>query len=193
MHFGEADMFTMKINTVCFGFFLATLAWCFSGCASSEAPRQWERDPMQFARDSYGGWLHIEYKEALSAKSDRGEFIALQESTVYLLRSDGQIVLCPLKNIDHAHLEIHSENHGEFAAWTLIGTISTLTHGFGLMLTAPVWILSGSIAAASVSHIGKFDEGNPDPVWWKEMSQYARFPQGLPEKINLDKLHPRVP
>ncbi|MBI5512467.1 MAG: hypothetical protein HY909_01790 [Deltaproteobacteria bacterium] len=66
---------------------------------------------------------------------------------------------------------------GAMLGWSIAGLVSTITHGFFLVISAPVWLLSGSIVTAlnwsPTTRLANCSEAAP----------YARFPQGLPESM----------
>ncbi len=59
-------------------------------------------------------------------------------------------------------------------AWTIIGTVSTLSHGFYSLISAPVWAIVGSISTTTGwnPRLGLESCRSARP--------YARFPQGMP-------------
>lgn len=59
--------------------------------------------------------------------------------------------------------------------------MSTLSHGFGLALTGPVWLLSGTLAARADSRAPLITVNSP--ARWVQAQAYARFPGGLPEGL----------
>ena len=67
------------------------------------------------------------------------------------------------------------------ALWTVAGTLSTASHGVALLLSAPAWIIGGSVATTKVSHAPLITYPSRP---WSDLARYARFPQGLP--IGLD-------
>lgn len=62
-----------------------------------------------------------------------------------------------------------------YATWTILGTISTISHGWFAVYTAGVWIGVGTPASVAA--------GNPSLQVGdcRAVRAYARFPQGLPE------------
>jgi hypothetical protein len=123
-------------------------------------------------------------------ESLEGEFIAVDRDAVYIQHAGVQSVR--RENIRHAILETQSNDVGMYTAWTLIGAISTLSHGYGLIISAPAWIIVGSLSTASLSYLGRYEQTHPDPAWWSEVSMFARFPQGVPENIDLEKVLPKI-
>jgi len=59
-------------------------------------------------------------------------------------------------------------------AWTVLGTLSTLSHGWFLILSVPIWSVVGGATTAIVWSPGVRASG------CAEIRAYARFPQGLP-------------
>jgi hypothetical protein len=70
---------------------------------------------------------------------------------------------------------------GRLATWATVGTISTISHGVALVLSAPVWIIGGSVATSKANHAPLITYPSRP---WSDLARYARFPQGLP--IGLD-------
>ncbi len=64
--------------------------------------------------------------------------------------------------------------------WTLVGVASTITHGFGAVISIPIWLLFGipSIIGRSYEPVFVYSEKELD-----KMSIYARYPQGVPVEI----------
>jgi hypothetical protein len=168
------------------------LAFVASGCATSRAPDDWLPPAEELERQTYGAWLYLEYTENSQFVTAEGEFIAAQDSVVYLLPLAESFKKVTMKDITLAVLDVHEKETGKFAGWTVAGSLSTLTHGLGLMLSLPVWIVTGTISTVAVSHLGSEDQDYPNPLWWAGVSRYARFPQGLPASIDLQSLRPKT-
>jgi len=58
-----------------------------------------------------------------------------------------------------------------------MGALSTLSNGYLLVFTAPLWMIGGTIAAHSQYHAPIVKTPNEE---WERVRPYARFPQGLP-------------
>jgi hypothetical protein len=95
----------------------------------------------------------------------------------------------PIKQVDNARLETYSSKHGWVLSWTVFGTLSTISHGIGLVLTAPIWLVVGGIATSAQSQVPI--EKYP-PKTWDHLTMFARFPMGLPADIDLTSLQPKV-
>ncbi len=67
--------------------------------------------------------------------------------------------------------------------WTILGSVSTLSHGVALGLTPPLSAIAGSSATASASTSPRIRSLDP-----AELRPYARFPQGLPSALDRRNL-----
>jgi len=119
----------------------------------------------------------------------RGELLAVEPDTLFLIREN---TLNAISKSDvreaKAFLQEYPLTPGEVAGWTVLGTLSTISNGFGLVITAPLWLITGTVtgivAAAQANH-GDFVY--PDGSW-SELRKFARFPQGLPQGIPRERL-----
>ena len=103
-----------------------------------------------------------------------GELLAIDEKHLYMW--DGETSSFLLTHIDRVKIffrEAHSGGHG---AWTGLGALSTLTHGFFLIVTLPLWLMAGIPASLDASTADVV--AHPDS--FDELYRFARFPQGLP-------------
>jgi hypothetical protein len=69
-----------------------------------------------------------------------------------------------------------------------LGLVSTLSHGFFLVFSAPVWLLSGTVSAITLS-----GQNSRDATGAANLAEYARFPQGLPPALWHCATHPPSP
>ena len=60
--------------------------------------------------------------------------------------------------------------------WAVLGAISGISHGFWVLISAPLWGTIGGAAAATMSA----GESVAKPGGFTALKPYARFPQGLP-------------
>jgi hypothetical protein len=111
-----------------------------------------------------------------------GELLAVEPSWIYLSNGgEGPEQVVPVRLAEVSNVEIRDiywTPSAMLAIWSVVGTISTLSHGVILIFSAPVWVGTGiatSLAAASGNDLTVSREDFPRLV------QYARFPAGLPE------------
>jgi hypothetical protein len=102
-----------------------------------------------------------------------------------VLVPDGYLLAVSNHDVIRAQAEAYDAGLGTVAAWSTLGTISTLSHGYYLIFTLPLWIVSGSASGAVLSRepiVSYPDES------LASFAVLARFPQGLPP--GLDRAHP---
>lgn len=157
------------------------LAGVADGCATNTAPRNFLPAPAASQRTAYGGWIEVTRGDARHPERSAGELLAIQHDSVYLLSGRGPEVYAQ-SDVTSAKLTAYDSESGLLATWTLIGTLSTISHGWLLVLSAPVWIIAGSVTTAHQSHQPEFLFPT---AAWEDLRAYARFPQGLPPGLDL--------
>ena len=168
---------------------LLTILISVNGCVIPSAPNKWLPSFEETQTQAYGGWIEVTHSSDASqaaSSSAKGELIALSVDTVYILAETLQAI--PKTQITKARLVIYDSEADELGVWTTVGALSTLTHGYGLVLTLPIWITSGGIASSIQSRKPVIDY--PKSIW-DDFKPYARFPQGLPEGLDPTQLKPK--
>lgn len=189
------------------GMLLATtLVSALCGCASSRAPHAWLPYAQEAQREGYGGWIEVATRDAPDAPRFSGELLAVSDDSVFVMTSAG-VGGCALADVLRANLEGYDTRSGDVASMTLVGTLTSISTGIGLILIAPMWIVVGSIASGALSDDGQYsvdtarrrdstgERTAPDAErrTWKDMRLYARFPQGLPVALDRSQLRARQP
>jgi hypothetical protein len=149
------------------------LCFLITSCATTKVPSHWLSEPEQTASDGYGGWINIELRENRIA----GELIAISEDTVFI--ADSAFHAVGSKDILSARLVAY--NAPRMGGYVILGTISTISNGWWLIYTAPIWLIGGSIAATLCSFEPIIDYPER-PLW--VLIWFARYPQGLPPDLN---------
>jgi hypothetical protein len=167
----------------------------FTGCASTYSPVGWLPDTDEVAEQAFGGWLTIiTYPDTVDSQERwlqyGGEFISVDEKNVYLMYDSIHII--PKKNIMKARLDLDEKNSGAYGFWTALGTLATLSNGFYAIFTAPFWLFSGIPATVGESSRDIYEVENPDDFYWTDVQKFARFPQGLPDKVDFKKIKPKI-
>jgi hypothetical protein len=150
------------------------------GCASTTAPLKWLSPPRETQRLAYGGWISANYTADRKKSEAHGELLAIHTDSLFVLAANNLIAI-PLKKITKAKLTAYDANTGPLTAWSVLGTLSTASHGFGLIISAPVWIISGTAATSAQSYAPQLSFPKKS---WGEFRKYARFPNGLPPNID---------
>lgn len=141
------------------------------GVQVSEVPVRGFLARVSFASfEGQGDFLHLE-----------GELIAVDHRMIWLRVTDDDNCLLALDLSQIANVEVYDvydANADVVALWSTLGLLSTLSHGFVLVMTAWTWILPGAVLvsrAATASDL-EVDESHQLP----QLYQFARFPQGVP-------------
>lgn len=185
----------MLFHKIKFEVLCATLI-LFYGCATSYAPDNWLPNTDQIQREAYGGWLTLYVTDYSTTQNDgdpaeiSGEFISSDSNNVYLLTVDNLLTINK-SEIKEAILELDDKNTGEYAVWTTLGALSTVSHGMLAGISFPLWLIVGISASSGESLRDRYVEELPADIYWEEVQKFARFPQGLPTNLDLNKLKPK--
>ena len=159
------------------------IAVACAGCARNSAPEGWLPEPAEAQVSAYGGWIELRYNQATEQRAD-GELIAVSADSVWLLGQDQALVI-PTTAVKQGKLTAYAAEKGPLVLWTVVGTLSTISNGWFLIFSAPMWIVGGSLAVGSES---RAPERKSPRLSWEELAPYARFPQGMPEGMELSTL-----
>ena len=150
--------------------FLALLA----ACPSIPVPAEHIPAPEDLGRQPTGSWIAIWDRQGGLIV---GELIAIDRGSVFVLPSNRRLVALPVDEVDHARLVAYDARSSGLGWWGGLGTLSTISHGALLIITAPVWLL-GTTGAVIWNKHGALEDV-PDRSL-EEIRAWARFPQGLP-------------
>jgi hypothetical protein len=175
----------MSVTSVARWVSLATAVACAG--AHNTAPGGWLPKPAEAQADAYGGWIELTYKKSAGPRRTAGELIAVSADSVWVLNDSGGIVI-PTTAVQSGKLTAYAAQTGNLTTWTLLGTLSTISNGALLIFTAPMWLIGGSL---TVGGEARSPERKHPPLGWIELAPYARFPQGMPEGLQLTALQPK--
>ncbi len=156
-----------------------------SGCAANPTPELWRPSAVQAQRATRGGWVVVEPPSS-GVPSDvapvAGELIAIDDTSIYVLTAGG--LRSVARSSPHRLTVVaYSTPSGSLTAWVIAGGVSTLSHGYYLPFTAPMWAVVGIWAVLSERGAARVhDEDRARP--------FARFPQGLPTGFDPQALGP---
>jgi len=172
---------------------LTILLLFLPGCYTVDLPRQLP-EANQAAELTTGAWLVVYQKtSAKKAPKFEGELISVETDSVFFFSGE-ELKGIQKDSVATAKLFITEPaiRPGTAGAWMFFGTLSTVSHGWLLIVSLPVWLIAGSISAGAV-YIAD-DRGDllypEDP--WSELGKFARFPQGLPHGLDRSRLEVRV-
>lgn len=159
------------------------LALLATGCASlTGAPKGWLPERDQLDRSTRGGWIEVLAASGDSRPALQGELISVDDDGLSLLTKGG-LELVPFARVGKVRLQTFEP--GSVAGLTAAGTLSTLSHGVFLLLTAPLWI-----ATAVAAQNGEYRSALIDfpPATPLDLRPFARFPQGYPKGLAVEAL-----
>jgi hypothetical protein len=162
---------------------VVSMAAGLSGCASNSAPEGWLLPPVEVQSGAHGGWIELRHAGAEERNTD-GELIAVSADSVWVLVRERGVVV-PTAAIAEGKLTLFAAQKGGLSGWVVGGTLATLSNGVFLIFTAPMWVIGGSLAVGAES---RAPERNHPPLNWAELAPFARFPQGLPPRLDLETL-----
>src|SRR5262245_17441781 len=145
-------------------------------------------EPEQAVNEVCGGWVHCEDLEG-KWLPDTGELLAVGADTLWLYSdSAGGVRAMPLATIGRAEVYWYDRDTEIIGLWTTLGVISTLSHGVGLVFSAPVWLAFGLAAAGTDLAASRVQIDSPD---FGRLRPYARFPAGWPPGLEWRRVEPR--
>jgi hypothetical protein len=110
-----------------------------------------------------------------------GELIAVQKDSIFILRNSDRLEGFAAEEVRSVHLQSYNPKLGTVTLWTLSGVASTVSHGFILIISLPVWIATGSLSGVAISASA---HEKTEPEGWDALACYARFPQGMPAGLD---------
>jgi len=152
-----------------------------AGCYQSSAPPGWLPLPIDAQRDGFGSWIRVQAQPRTVPLAE-GELIAVDADSIHVL-ADGRLVSLARATLCCAELAAYRTDLAELQAWSAVGVLSTASHGFFLVLTAPVWLLAGVSTTAAASLAPRIISADPFAL-----RPFARFPQGIPPGLDRTAL-----
>jgi len=166
------------------------LALVLAGCVANPAPRGWLQPARAEAAAAFGAWVVV------NQGAVTGELIAVAAESLHVMSEQGGLVAVPRDSIRILRVAGYASESGQLATWTMLGTLGTVSNGWWAAISAPVWILVGSLATGGQSHapIDDYRARQGSRMVdrdWDTLRPLARFPQGWPEGITPGDLRPR--
>jgi hypothetical protein len=163
-----------------------------TGCAATRGPPGYLRPADVVQREAHGGWITL----ILPGSTVDGELLAVAADSVFVLMPTGLRVV-PRDSVMRAILGGYNAQWGQSAGWTTLGVLGSASHGWYAGISAPLWILVGSLAtgAASRAPLRKADGHAPPErraAQWAAIGLFARFPAGMPDGLDRTTLRSRA-
>jgi hypothetical protein len=160
------------------------LVAALAGCMTNPDPRSPSIQTME--RNGFGGYVVLQTPDGYV----QGELISVEPGVVRVRAlSTHTLSAVPIGRITKAQVYTYEAN-GYFGAWGAVGALTTLSHGYFLVFTAPIWLISGGIATAVETHHVKLEWPGDS---WREIAAWARFPQGMPPGLDPRALEAPLP
>jgi hypothetical protein len=155
-----------------------------AACFRSTAPAGWLTKPEEVSQQAFGSWIRLQDDPRTPSRVFEGELIAVDADTIHILVD--RLVSLPTASFCCTTVTAFHMDYSPLVMWGAIGTLSTVSHGVGLILSAPFWVLATTSAAASASAAPRIV--STDAV---ALRPYARFPQGIPSGLDRKTLRPK--
>jgi hypothetical protein len=158
-----------------------------AACATrSPGPPSWQVRASEVDRSTRGAWANV---TLWGGGGLSGELLAVDDQALYVGLS-GRLTRVPHKCATLLQLAAFENPAMEVSALGALGTLSTLSHGFFLVFTVPVWAVTAGLSSYGHSRSGhlKFGVGE-EPL--STASAWARFPAGMPTGF-IDRVPERV-
>jgi hypothetical protein len=137
-------------------------------------------------RSPHGAWANLMLRGGGGLS---GELLAVDDQALYLGLSP-RLTRVPHQCVTVLQLAAFETPAMDVSAVGALGTFSTLSHGFFLIFTAPIWVATGGLSSYGHSRSGhlKFGLGE-EPL--PRASAWSRFPAGMPTGF-IDRVPERV-
>jgi hypothetical protein len=145
-----------------------------------------------------GRQVQVTPRPDAGSKKIEGELIAVDEEKIWVLGRE-QVITIPLDTVRRVKLQRHSMTGSRVGLWTAVGAVVTgsalaiacssvegnSSCGRVFLAVGATWALGGAVAATSARSSSTMQLDDPRT---RSLQPYARFPQGLPEGVDLSKL-----
>ena len=160
----------MKTNIALIGLLILFLSSCSS-------PRYLPSSDKIDVKE-YGSYIELKHK---TASNIDGELIAIGSNEIVLLTEKTKMCLVvPINEVKGFKLRYAKPKH---YGWSIpLYTLATISHGFWLILTAPVNLIVTISVTASGENAFTYDDKD---MTYDKLKMFARFPQGVPPNIDL--------
>jgi len=152
-----------------------------AACATNTAPSDFLPSPQEAQTSAYGAWIELRLIGTSRQPIVEGELLAVTTDSVWVLCDSGAVVL-PTSAVAKGKLTAWRSGTGAIAGGTGLGVLSTISNGLLLIVTAPLWIITGTAAGSSESYA---PQRAVSPLAWMDLARFARFPQGMPPGFAL--------
>ncbi len=158
-----------------------------TGCAGTGAPDAWLPEARAGGQEAYGAWIIVKQEAGSQRRQIAGEFLALGPDSLFVLTA-ARLEAIPLADVQRAKVVFYDPRADVIGIWTAVGTLSTPSHGVGIIVSLPVWLLLGCSTTVmqrnhAIENYPRSGDHRQAADRWSGMNRFARFPQGPPPDI----------
>lgn len=155
-----------------------------SACSTIKAPKGQVPRRQDLVNDAFGGWMLL---TLTSQQKVEGELLALTADSIHIINQTR--FSFAKTEIVSGRLIMYITDTQRFGRWATAGTFGSITNGWFLIFTMPIWIITG--IATKSSEANRINYLDYPPTDWNYLNRYARFPQGFPAGLNRSEVMPR--
>jgi hypothetical protein len=149
-----------------------------AACSSLPAPRDWVPDADQAPKDPRGSWANVRHIQNNNRVTTSGELISVSQDSVFIALPKSRLAPFAWKDINRLQVVYFDPHEGLCYGIGAAGAVSTLSHGYILVMSLPAWMIIGATTGAG--RVGEAMLTYPSETEdWRDLRAYARFPQGL--------------
>ena len=172
----------MYINRYLFYTPLIIILFLLTGCAASYAPDDWLPETEDIPKSERGGWITIIVSDTVDKQQPKliqysGEFLGIDTESVYILYDS--LYILKRTTIQNSIVELDQKHITGYGIWTCLGVAASFTNGVLMIITAPIWIISGTLSVTGETYRDRYEQEFPGDDYWKNVNKFSRFPQGL--------------
>ena len=150
-------------------------------CAHNQSPPGFLPDPEAGGNSLRGGWIELDLGDTTVAKQAvMGELLAASAESLWVQPLNGSGVVVPRRYVaGSSRLTRYKATTSRITAGTIAGVVSTVTNGFILIITAPIWAITGTAAGAAdteAAQTAPFPSTETDAM----LRAFSRYPLGMP-------------
>jgi hypothetical protein len=184
----------MYIHKKIFYSLLLILCTLLIGCAASYAPDNWLPETADVPQNVFGGWITVITAPDILNPDEKwmeysGEFIASEDSVIIILYDS--LYQIPKSKIVNSILELDQKNTTAYGLWVLGGSVLTISNGYYMGITLPLWLFAGIPTVVGESARDRYEMDEPTQEYWDSIKVFARFPQGV-SNIDLASIKPII-
>lgn len=156
---------------------LVVSIFIFASCKTNKnLPKYTEIDIHRF-----GSFIELNYR---SDEHLAGELIAVEKDSIVVLNDENNSCLKVAKAQIHNYY-VRFANPKHYGYFIPLLMLSTISHGYFSIITLPANLIGTIVIASTGESAYKMDQKE---LSYEQMKMYARFPQGVPEGIPIEKI-----